>query len=185
MMKRYVWNLAAFAWGFAEATLFFIVPDVILSLVGLKRGVREGVLASVCAAVGAGLGGAVMCLWSDAVADDARAAVLALPAISENMVEAARASMAEHGWLLATFAGPISSTPYKVYAVLAPDAGAPMPLFALASVAARLPRFVLAAALASLARAWLAPRFSARTLLLLWAGGWIVFYTVFFAQMPN
>lgn len=185
MMKRYAWNLTAFVWGFAEATLFFIVPDVILSLVGLKRGVREGVLASLCVAIGAGLGGAVMYLWSSAAVGEARAAVLALPAISEGMVETARASMAEHGWLLATFAGPISSTPHKVYAVLAPDAGAPMLLFALASVAARLPRFVLAAALASLARAWLAPRFSARTLLLLWAGGWIVFYTAFFAQMPN
>lgn len=185
MMQRYIWNLAAFVWGFAEATLFFIVPDVILSLIGLKRGVRQGALAAICAAAGAGLGGAVMYAWSSAAPSNVRSVVLGLPAISEGMVEAARASMAENGWLLATFAGPVTSTPYKVFAMLAPDAGAPILLFALASMAARLPRFILATAVASLARAWLGKRFSARTLTLLWAGGWILFYVAFFASMPN
>ncbi|WP_395646412.1 hypothetical protein [Terricaulis sp.] len=185
MMQRYIWNAAALVWGFAEATLFFIVPDVILSLIGLQRGVRPGALAAICAAAGAGLGGAVMFTWSAVAPSDVRDIVLALPAISVDMVEAARASMAEHGWLLATFAGPVTSTPYKVFAMLAPDAGAPMLLFALASVAARLPRFILAAAVASLARAWLGRRFSARTLTLLWAAGWIMFYAAFFASMPS
>ena len=70
----------------------------------------------------------------------------------------------------------------KIFAVLAPDAGAPLLLFALASIAVRLPRFIFAAALASLVRAWAVRRVSARTLLLLWAGAWIVFYAAYFAR---
>lgn len=48
-------------------------------------------------------------------------------------------------WFLATFLGPLSSTPFKLYAILAPAVGAPLPAFALAAIAARLPRFLIVA----------------------------------------
>ena len=31
-------SVAALLWGFAEATLFFIVPDVLLSAIAVRRG---------------------------------------------------------------------------------------------------------------------------------------------------
>ncbi len=141
--KSNVWQAVAFLWGVAEATLFFIVPDVLLSAIGLKRGARAGAVASACAALGAGAGGAAMFLWSAHDAAGARAVVLAVPAVSEAMAADAARAMAEHGWFAATLAGPLSFTPFKLYAILAPEAGASAAGFALASVAARLPRFLL------------------------------------------
>jgi membrane protein YqaA with SNARE-associated domain len=184
-MKRHALNLAAFAWGVAEATLFFIVPDVLLSYVGLKHGPRAGAVASLYAALGAALGGVCMYLWSQADPAAARAAVLAVPAISEAMFIHARESMGTHNWFNATMAGPLSSTPFKVYAVWAPWAGASLPAFALASIAARLPRFLIVAIGAALIGRALRPKLSERQLLWLLAGGWIAFYAVFFALMPN
>ena len=52
-------QIVAFAWGFAEATLFFIVPDVPLTGVGC-RSLRAGLKAMSAALVGALLGGMLM-----------------------------------------------------------------------------------------------------------------------------
>jgi membrane protein YqaA with SNARE-associated domain len=179
------WHSAAFAWGFAEATLFFIVPDVLLSWIGLKRGARAGALASGLAALGAGLGGTVMYLWSAAQAEAARAAVLAVPAINEGMARAAEAAMAEHGWAVATLLGPLSTTPYKLYAVLAPDAGAPLLAFALVSVLVRLPRFLILALVPALIARWLEPRVGMRALALTLGLGWVAFYALYWALTPS
>ncbi len=178
--KRHAWNTAAFAWGFAEATLFFVVPDLLLSAIGLKRGARAGAIASLWAALGAGLGGAAMYAWSAREPELARAAVLAVPAVSEAMADAARAAIDAHGWFLATLAGPLSTTPFKLYAILAPHVNAPFALFAAASVIARLPRFLLASLGGALLRRWFADR------ALPWlAAAWVLFYAAFFALMPN
>ncbi|GEM_PF-3959884 len=49
-------NRVALAWGFAEATLFFIVPDVWLTLVARER-LRTGLIASLYSLAGALAGG--------------------------------------------------------------------------------------------------------------------------------
>ncbi len=183
-LRRHALDIAAFIWGVAEATLLFIVPDVLLSYIGLKRGVTEAARASAITAIGAALGGALMFLWSAADPAAARAAVLAVPAIGEAMSANAEAAMAQN-WFVATLLGPLSSTPFKLYAILAPYAGASLPAFALAGVVARLPRFlVIGCGTALLARA-LRDRLSQQQLLWLLAGAWIVFYAAFFALMPN
>lgn len=179
------YDLAAFAWGFAEATLFFIVPDVLLSAIGLKQGAKAGVVASLYAALGAGLGGAVMYAWSAANQEAARAAVLAVPAINDAMAAAAAASVEAHGWFAATLLGPLSTTPYKLYAVLAPHAGAPFVLFAAASVIARLPRFVLVSVAVALIGRWLAPRLGESRLPWVLAAAWAAFYAAYFALNPS
>ncbi len=176
-----VWNAAAFLWGVAEGTLFFIVPDVLLSAAGLKRGARAGAVASVCAALGAALGGSLMYLWSVRDPASALGAVLAVPAVSQAMVSEAALAMAGPNWFPATLAGPLSFTPYKVYAILAPQAGANLAAFAAASVLARLPRFVLISFGASFLRA----RFGDRVSLAWLAGAWMLFYAVFFALTPG
>ena len=45
-------NLGAAVWGFAEATLFFIVPDVLLSWIALHAP-RKALVACLWAVVGA------------------------------------------------------------------------------------------------------------------------------------
>ncbi len=183
-MKKHALDIAAFVWGVAEATLFFFVPDVLLSYIGLKRGAKSAAVASIIAAISAGLGGVIMYLWSANAPDAAREAVLAVPAISEAMAVRAAAAMQEN-WFAATLLGPLSSTPFKLYAILAPHAGASLPAFALAGVAARLPRFLIVSVGVALTgpalRCWL----SERQLLWLLIGAWLLFYAVFFSLMPN
>lgn len=184
VLRKHALDIAAFIWGVAEATLFFIVPDVLLSYIGLKRGAAAAARASAVAAIGAAIGGAIMYLWAAQDFAAAREAVLAAPAISEAMAQRAAQAMAGN-WFLATLFGPLSSTPFKLYAILAPQAGAPLPLFALAAIAARLPRFLIV----SIGLAWigsfLGRWLSARQLLWLLIGAWLLFYAAFFALMPN
>lgn len=177
-------NAAAFLWGLAEATLFFIVPDVVISYVGLTRGVRASALASLAAAFGAAIGGALMFLWSVRDPAAASAAVMSVPAISERMAANAADGMTQN-WFEAMLLGPLSSTPFKVYAIIAPHAGATLPLFFLASIAVRLPRFlIVGAAVAFIARA-LEPRLGRRRLIWVLAIAWIAFYAAFFALVPS
>jgi len=49
-------GLAAFLWGLAEATCFFIVPDVLLSFIALRR-LRTALLCCGLALAGALLAG--------------------------------------------------------------------------------------------------------------------------------
>jgi membrane protein YqaA with SNARE-associated domain len=184
MARPNLFDLAAFVWGFAEASLFFIVPDVLLSYVGLKRGAKAAAMASLYAAIGAGLGGALMFAWSTANADVARAAVLAVPAINEAMATEAAASVEMHGWFLATLLGPLATTPYKLYAILAPHEGAPFLLFAAASILARLPRFLIVGAGVAFIGRWLEPWLGARLIWVL-AGAWVIFYVAYFATHPS
>ncbi len=52
------------AWGFAEATLFFIVPDVIVTFLAFRYGFRRGWIAAAWAAFGAVIGGIVIYVWA-------------------------------------------------------------------------------------------------------------------------
>ena len=184
-LKRNALDIAAFIWGVAEATVFFIVPDVLLSYVGVKHGVKATVSASFIAALGAVVGGVIMYLWSTRDPASAREAVLAVPAIGEAMFARAADAMRDD-WFFATVLGPLSSTPYKVFAVLAPHTdGAGLPEFALASVAARLPRFLIVSIGVALIGRGLSRWLSPRQLLWVLAGAWLLFYAVFFALMPN
>lgn len=183
-LKQNALDLAAFVWGVAEATLFFFVPDVILSYIGLKRGVKAAARASFIAAAGAALGGVIMYLWSTSDPAMAREAVLAVPAISDSMLARAEAAMA-HEWFLPTFLGPLTSTPFKVYAILAPAAGAPLPLFAIAAIVARVPRFLIVSIGVALIGRFLSRWLSEQQRLWVLIGAWLLFYAVFFALMPN
>lgn len=183
-LRKHALDIAAFIWGVAEATLFFLVPDVILSYIGLRRGAKAATRASFIAAVGASLGGIVMYLWSTNDAATAREAVLAVPAISEAMAARAEAAMTQN-WFLATLLGPLTSTPFKLFAILAPHAGAPLPLFALAAVAARAPRFLIVSIGVSLIGRFLSRWLSEGQLLWVFIGAWLLFYVVYFALMPN
>ena len=184
-LRKHALMLAAFLWGVAEATLFFFVPDVLLSYIGVRQGPRAAANASVVAALGASVGGVIMYLWSQSDPAAARAAVEAVPAISADMIN--RASDAMRGdWFGATLFGPLTSTPYKVFAILAPQSGVPIWSFALASIIARLPRFFGVGIGSALIAAYLRrQKLPERTILGILAGCWIAFYVLFFSLMPS
>lgn len=177
-------KLVAFGWGAAEAFLFFIVPDVLIGWLAVSRGLKAGTRAARNAAFGAVLGGLALFAWS-ARSSDALTAVQAVPAVSQSMVDAARADMDKRGWFWAALSGPRTSTPFKVYAALAPQAGANPVLFALAAVPIRLPRFVLVAFGFAVVGWILRRKLPPRALLVFYGAGWGLFYLWFFQTHPG
>jgi hypothetical protein len=171
-------------WGAAEGFLFFIVPDVIISAVALRRGLRAGVLAALLAATGAAVGGAGMYLWSQARPDQARAAVAAVPAVSDAMIAQADADMTR-GWLPAALKGPLTSTPYKVYAALAPAQGVSLPAWTAAAWPVRLPRFLFVAVCFAILGRVLRGRIPPRAQLVGFSLGWVLFYGWFWLSHPG
>ncbi len=180
-----LWSWAVLLWGAAEGFLFFVVPDVAISAVVLAKGWRAGLIACLLAATGASLGGGAMYVWSQGHPADARAAVEAVPAVSTAMIEAAKADMARDGWFIAALKGPMSSTPYKVYAMLAPASGASLPAWMAAAFPVRLPRFLVVALAFALARRAAEGRISRRGLTILFGAGWVLFYGWFWATHSN
>ena len=176
--------MAAF-WGFAEACLFFAVPDLLISWLAMNRGLKAGAWSSLLAALGAVVGGAAIWLWSASDPSAARAAVSAVPAVSEAMISRADADMRRSGWFVASMKGPLTSTPYKVYAMLAPRHGAPLEAFAPAALPVRLPRFLLVAAGFALVGHLLRFRIDRRILLAAFTAGWLLFYAVFWLTVPG
>jgi hypothetical protein len=80
----------AFLWGFAEGTLFFILPDVPLSLTAMFRP-RRALLHVAAIVAGAVLAGAVMFSWSakrwSAHGPTARQVVAHVPLVTPAMFE--------------------------------------------------------------------------------------------------
>ncbi len=130
-----------FLWGAAEGSFFFIIPDLIITLVALfsfKRSLLQ--IAAVLA--GSLLAGASMYAWGQASPDAAKDAVKRVPFVRGSMFEKTQRDFESSGaWALC--AGPMSGIPYKVYAIQAP-AYCSLPAFLLASIPARLERFVMA-----------------------------------------
>lgn len=132
-------RIASFAWGAAEASFFFLVPDILLSLVALTAPRRVwGHLAAAMA--GALLVGALMYQWS-VNTPSARTSVAAVPRVSTSMFDQADKDLRTHGAWGAVF-GPARGIPYKVYAVQAPRHAITLAAFVAASVPARLWRML-------------------------------------------
>ncbi|MBU0620766.1 MAG: hypothetical protein KJ795_02860 [Gammaproteobacteria bacterium] len=171
-------KLIAAIWGFAEATLFFIVPDVLLSAIALKD-LRRALFACVLALLGALLGGLLMYLWGAADHQAATAVVEKVPAISSELLDEVSRSLSEQG-LLAVLLGPLFGVPYKTFAINASAAGMPLLAFMLVSIPARLIRFVLVTALVHsiarlLCRYWPTSRIYA-----VFGIAWVAFYAAYF-----
>lgn len=134
-----LWILwAGVAWGFAEATLFFIVPDVLLTLVALYS-LRRSIKLVAFILLGALVGGTVM--FYQGAKDPARAQVIVLhvPFVSMAMFTKTHAGFERDGiWTLAKSPG--NGIPYKVYCAQA-SRYAGWPSFIAISALARLERF--------------------------------------------
>lgn len=176
-------NLVAALWGFAEATLFFLVPDILLTdraVVGL----RSALAACGYAVAGALAGGAVMFAWGAYAPQRALAVIEALPAISPAMIDAVGTELDRRG-LAAVPIGSFTGKPYKIYAAQAGRRGGdPIP-FLLASIPGRLGRFLLLALIAAAVGRGPMRRWTVRRRRLAWLGGWAVFYACYFLLMPG
>lgn len=125
-------------WGFAEATLFLIVPDVLLTLVALYSFPRSAKLIAFIL-LGALAGGTMMFYWGAQNPEGAKALVLQVPFVSDAMFAKTHTGFERDGiWTLAKAPG--NGIPYKVYSVQASQYSG-WPAFIAISVLARLERF--------------------------------------------
>lgn len=175
----------AFAWGLAEATFFFLVPDVLTSRLALTR-TRTAFVACFWSLAGALIGGVLLYfVGSDSVsATQLLAFFTHLPGIDAHLAGTARAGLEQNG-LLALFSGVLAGIPYKLYATQAVAAGVSFTPFVAASFVARLTRFLAVTALAWVIGAKLLKSLSPRVKLQIHAVCWIVFYAVYFWRMRN
>lgn len=172
----------ALAWGLAEGTFFFVVPDVAISLAAILRS-RHAWRHVVAATAGGLLGGTLMFGWAARDGESARSAVGHVPFVRAEMFAKVDAGYAQHG-LGAIFLGPLGGIPYKIYAVEGPKYVGRAPFLA-STVPARGYRF---------AAVWLAFGFAGNMArrylkqtdarLLLWDGAfWIVLYAVYWGRI--
>lgn len=173
----------AVLWGLAEATLFFVIPDVWIGRCAL-RSRRAALQAAGCALVGALLGGSLIYVLSL----HGHAALLALfdrlPAISPAMIQGVGQQLTTRG-VQGVVLGGFSGVPYKLYAAQAHAAGIGLPAFLLFTVVARGLRFLLAAVLVGgLARAAQA-HLRARVVALAYAVLVMLGYAAYWTLMPN
>lgn len=143
------WFAGAALWGFAEATAFFVVPDVLLTAAVLMLGGAAALRFAGAAAIAAVVGGMVMLAWGAADVDGARGFILAIPLIGGDILARVQADIAG-AWPANLTIGAITGAPYKIYAVEAGAAGINPFAFAVVSFAARLARFALVIALFAL-----------------------------------
>lgn len=176
-------NLIALLWGFAEATFFFIVPDVWLSALALFS-FRRALRASGYALGGALLGGNLMYLWGRSAPETAAGFVESIPAISAALMSRANTELAQQG-VSAVLFGILSGTPYKVFAVHAATAGIAWPDFLLISIPARGLRFLLSTLIAQGAAATVLRSVAGSVRLWVWASFWVVFYSAYFSLMAS
>jgi membrane protein YqaA with SNARE-associated domain len=170
-------------WGLAEATVFFVVPDVWISRLALSSR-RAALRGCACALAGALPGGVLLYL----LGAGHEAAMLALferlPAIDPGLVARVRAQLhALGGWAL--LVGGFSGAPYKLYAAQAMSAGLGLPVFIACSVIARGARFVAVALLVGGIARRAAARFGAATVNRIWWAAWIAFYALYWTLMPR
>lgn len=176
-------ELLAALWGFAESTLFFIVPDVLLTWLALSLP-RRALRACYWALAGALAGAVAMIAWAGSSPGGAEAALLALPGINLDLLGLVRGQLVSEG-LPAILMGPVQGFPYKVYVVEATVLGLSAWKLLGVSVPGRLLRFLLVTLIAiGLARGPLR-RLSTRTLRILHVVAWTVFYVAYFIAIQD
>jgi membrane protein YqaA with SNARE-associated domain len=141
----------AFWWGAAEAVVWFVVPDVFLTWVAVRSGLRASPRLVVLAVAGAIVGGVLAYGWGAAAPGTARDAMERLPGVDVAMVEAVGADVEAAG-PVALLKGPARGRPYKLYAAAAGEHGESLLLLVLWTIPGRAMRFLLA----SVGAAWAA-----------------------------
>ncbi len=138
-------NLYAFLFGFAEATLFFIVPDVLLCFASRKN-LFKGIKASFYTLGGAIIGGLIMYYLGKNNFKLALLLVEKIPGISNELINIVHDEMSESG-VVAILLGPLKGIPYKIFAIQAYGLGINIVPFIIISIFARELRFLLSTTL--------------------------------------
>ena len=175
-----VYRPAAFAWGVAEATLFFIVPDVLIGLIALHR-LRHGLLSALWSTAGAIVGGSVVFAFPQAF----QSVFPAVPGSDRAMMAEAARRFGADGWW-AVIAAPASGIPYKLYAAEFALRGSSLVALVAVTAVARSWRF-LGVALVCGAIGWRfgVVRAHPRRWLAAYVAFWIAVYAVYYLSLTT
>jgi membrane protein YqaA with SNARE-associated domain len=174
-----------FLWGLAEATLFFIIPDVLLGAVALfAPRAAPRVLAYTLA--GALAGGALTYGVASELQPSRSEAVLdGVPTVNDTAIRRVEREMRDDGARSIVY-GPLRmGTPYKLYDRAAAVEDETLGSFILWSIPGRLVRMLpvtlLAALVGLFARSQIAAR--PRTVLALYGALWLAVYVVYVVRV--
>lgn len=173
-------QIAAFVWGIAEATAFFIVPDVLLTAIGC-RSIRAGLKATALATLGALIGGIIMYALGRQLPEQSQTFLTHIPAIHSRLIEQVQTQLSAHG-LLALLIGPTEGIPYKIYATEWGIRHGNLLAFLLVTIPARGTRFMFSVLLANGIGRLIQPWTKRNVLneMMVLAIFWIGFYGVYF-----
>jgi len=177
------WGIAAAVWGFAEATLFFLVPDVLLSWIALERP-KRAFTACALATAGALCGGLATYAWARHDADAARAVMVRLPGIDQALAERVDADLTERG-LDAVILGSARGRPYKLFAASWGAREGELFAFLLVSIPARLLRFFAVAAFSAALRRYGLKHWPLGACRALHVALWVAFYVWYWRAMTG
>lgn len=174
-----LWLVAG--WSAAEAAIFFVVADVPISWIAVRKGFRAAALAAIVAAGASIVGAALLWWWAGGHHGPAAAVMAALPGIDPALVaEAAdRYAKGPH----AVLAGAFSGLPFKLFVLEAARQHSGTIL--LLAPLLRLPRFLLVAAISAALSAALTRWLDERRRLILLVLIWALFYAAYWSAMPR
>lgn len=178
------WRLLGFVWGLFEASIFYLVPDILLTLLALRRPHLALRTVPWCLA-GALAGGAGMFWWGGADTAGAEGWLVLVPGITKGLVSEVAAGLAPAPFW-AMLKGAFSGVPFKIFAVELGAAGQ-MSLFTFLPLAAlaRLPRFLVAVAATHYVVRPALERFQPGLRPWLLVAAWTVFYILYLGHMGD
>jgi len=187
-MFMFRYYILPFIWGYAEATFFFIIPDVILGYNAIED-YKKAMAGCLLAVVGALSGAITLYFLAGLAPENTLKALEVVPAISAEMISTVDGQIDDKG-LWALFIGPLMAIPYKLYVVQAALNQIDIVVFLAISIPARLLRFILTASITRVLFTFfknrvLKEKLDRRTTKVFYFGFWIIFYTAFFIAMPS
>lgn len=175
-------RLISFLWGAAEASFFFVVPDVWLSRVALMN-LREAFINVLLAVIGALVGGVIVFYIGGLAFEGVRSLINLIPAIHSDMVDGVGADVQNRSFLLSMIDASVSGVPYKIYALWAGHINLSLSSFLLFTVIARSLRFIGVVIIARGVGIFLRRFISFERLLIVHLVFWCVFYVFYFYKM--
>ncbi len=171
-------RIITFIWSFAEATFFFLVPDIWLSRIAIKNP-KEAYINILFAICGALCGGVCIYLLGHYMFQDIEAIMTKIPAITEDMSAQVGQEMNGNNIFLPIVQAGVSGVPYKLYALWAGLLEIPLWLFLIVSAIARGSRFLIVIVLFHVISEGSKYFINTKKIIQLHFLFWIVFYTLF------
>ncbi len=172
-------RLISFAWGVAEATFFFFVPDIWLSRIVLEDK-KEAYINIAFTTLGALFGGSVLYFLALSHFENIQSFLDFIPGISNTMVEQAGYQIQELGLWESLLTGIASGVPYKIYASWSGHLNLSLITFLMASACVRALRFTAVTGIAHIASLCLQNRLNISQLYWVHAICWVLFYMFYF-----